>query len=211
MESFYGARNKIDRSEFRQFVKHSIEKSSWLHAIEWMPKVTEANKTQIIRDAKKDGIKNFKITTISNESSKKFQFPILYSESKDGHPHNFGLDILSNPEISSQLIEAISTGKMVATAVKDIQENNKTLRTFSIYRPIYNSQTLDSDEQREKNISGFISGIYVIDTVISQYAEELKEKGIEVNVFDHTLTFDDTHEIYKSYEGTPEFLLNTSI
>ena len=117
-----------------------------------MPKVTEANKTQIIRDAKRDGIKNFKITTNDNRSSAKFQFPILYSESKDGHPHNFGLDILSNPEISSQLIEAISTGKMLATAVKDIQENDKTLRTFSIYRPIYNSQPLDSDEQREKNI-----------------------------------------------------------
>ncbi len=211
LESFYGASNNVDRSEFRQFVKHSIEKSSWLHAIEWMPKVTKANRAQIIKNAKKDGIKDFKITTTNNKPAAKFQFPIVYSESKDGPPHNFGLDIMSNSEISSQLLEAISTGKMIATEVKDIQENDKTLRTFSIYRPIYSNQPLDSNEQREKNIIGFISGRYVIDTVISQYAEELKEKGIEINVFDHTLTLDNTNEIYKSYKGSPEFLLNTAI
>lgn len=210
LESFYIASRKVNRSEFRQFVKHSIEKSSWLHAIEWMPKVTTANRDQIIKNAKKDGIKDFKIITTNNPASD-IQFPILFSESKSGHPHNFGFDIMSNPEISSSLLEAISTGKMVSTEIKDIQENGKTLRIFSIYRPIYSKQILDSNKQREKNILGFISGTYVINTVISQYAEKLKEKGIEINVFDHTLTLSDINEIYKSYEGSPEFLLNTAI
>lgn len=211
LQGLYAASDNVNRSEFKQFVKYSIEKSSWLHTLKWMPKVTKANKKQLIKDAKKDGLKDFKITTFDNKPASDIQFPIVYSESKVKHTDNFGLDILSDPKLHSLLLKSITSGEMIATEVKDIEENGKTLRVFSIYKPIYSKQNLDSDEQREKNIIGFISGTYVIDTVISQYAKELKEEGIEINVFDHTLTLDDTNEIYKSYTGSPKFLLNTAI
>ncbi len=212
IDSFFNASSNVTRKEFKKFLQNSIEESSWLYSIKWIPKVTNSNVHTIISDAKKDGFKGFKIKSEGNSDEKIGKFPILYSESKNHSSDNLGIDIMSNPDLRPDLLKSISTGKMVATKVIDINENNELLRIFTIYRPIYKKyQSLDTEEKRKQNIIGFISGTYVINTIIAQYAQELREKGIELNVFDHTHNFADTNLIYSSYEGSPEFLLETAI
>jgi len=212
IDAFYKASRSVSRLEFNDFIKGSIENSSWLCSIKWMPKTTEANKNKIINSAKKDGFKGFKITTENNAAPSAIQFPVLYSASKHKFHDTLGVDIMSNSSLKPRLLNSISTGKMVVTKVINAQKNNEQFKKFTIYRPIYTSnKTLDTNEQREKNILGFISGTYIINKVVDQYAKDLKEKGIELTIVDNSENSSDKELIYKSYTDLPKSLLETSI
>ena len=212
IDNFYKASKHVDRHEFSDFIKESIDKSSWLHSIKWIPKTTDANKSKIINSAKKDGFVNFKIRTQNNDAISENQFPVLYSTSKDKLHDNLGMDIMSNSNLKPRLLNSISTGEMVVTRVTNSLKNNKQLKLFTIYRPLYiNNKIINTNEQREKNILGFVSGTYVINTVIDQYSKELKAKGIELTISDNNENPTDKDLIYKSYTESPKFLLDTSI
>jgi PAS domain S-box-containing protein len=206
LESFFVSSENVNRSEFNKFIEYSAQKSSWLYEIDWLQKVTDKNRQAVIESAQKDGIADYTIKTINNKLNEDIQFPVLYSKSRYDNSKILGIDMMSDPEIAPFLKNAISQKSMVATGIKDIHENGQLLRVFSVYKPIY------EEVSNKQNLLGFISGTYVITTVIDQYANKLKEKGIEIEVFDQTLDVDDnTKLIYRSYDGNSKFLLKTAI
>jgi len=83
---------------------------------------------------------------------------------------------------------------------------------FTILDPVYNNKakTLTSEE-REKNIKGFIVGKYKLKGIIENFSEELRLKGIEISILDHTSSTTDENIIYKSFDKAPGFLLSASI
>jgi PAS domain S-box-containing protein len=212
IKSFYSASNAVSREEFNIFLKNYIKETDSVYSISWLPKVDNQNRDQIIKEAKEDGLIGFQIKTLNDAPAAEIQFPILYSESTNKERAKLGFDAISTPDLSELFIDSIASGNMFTTPIQEISEGDKLLRVFTIYKPIYfNNTPIDTPLNRKKNIAGFIAGTYQVNTVMSQYAKELNEKGIEINIFDHTNTFSDTNLIYRSFEGSPEFLLKTAI
>jgi PAS domain S-box-containing protein len=212
IDSFYGASNTVSRDEFNIFLKNYLTETNSVYTINWLPKINNQNRDKIIKETKEDGLTGFKIKTLNDTPALKMQFPILYSESANNERKNLGFDKMSDPELSEFLLDSISSGDMFTTPIHEIREEDELLRMFTIYKPIYyNDKPIDTVSNRKKNIAGFISGTYKVNTLMSYYSKELKEKGIEINIFDHTNNFSDTNLIYRSYEGSPEFLLETAI
>ena len=81
---------------------------------------------------------------------------------------------------------------------------------FTILDPVYNnkSKTLTAAE-REKNIKGFVVGKYKLKGIIENFSEDLKLKGIEITILDHTSSpTGEENIIYKSFNKAPGFLLS---
>ena len=76
--------------------------------------------------------------------------------------------------------------------------DHKSEKVFTIFKPVYKNETkTDTVHDRQKNIIGFVSGTFKTAILFKHFVEELKSKGIELSIFDHTEALDDINIIHK--------------
>ena len=221
IRSFYKASKFIDRNEFGQFVDIIINNSDIIYAIEWAPYVPKHKVQSVINLATKDGIKDFQIYDYNEHNilkksnyQKNAYYPILYSEPAHKNKHRLGLNILSNSKKIIDLNNSINNTGIFSSDIFEITENNTTIKLLTLYQPIYKRGTINTTiEQRRKNIAGFISTTYKVDTLIAHLEEELSSQGIKLTIYDHKMNQQDSvgNFVYKSPASDDvEFLLTTS-
>ncbi len=212
VNNFFNASNFVDRLEFREFVKGFVDNSS-TNSLQWVSRVNQSDMLSLIESTKKDGIENFAIRSDENVKNlkqlpSKIYYPVLYSEPYKTTMQDIGFDMASDDRYKATLEIAAKTGKIVMAQIY-IRDHNNIV--FTVFSPVYdNKAKIVSTEDREKNISGFIVGTYKLDKIIKNFSDELKLKGIDVTIFDHTSFMTNEAVIYKSFEKSPEFLLVAS-
>ncbi len=215
VKNFFNASEFINRSEFGEFVKHFIN-NPYIHYVRWAPKINEDEVLLLLELTKKEGIENFSIRSSKNSKDpkhipKKIYYPVLYSEPYNGATNKLGLDISSIDKYKVALKTAAQSGKIVIARIHNNTQQDQDNVMFTILDPVYNNKTkILTAEQREKNIKGFIVGKYKLKGIIENFSEELKLKGIEITILDHTSSRTDENIIYKSFKKASGFLLSAS-
>jgi PAS domain S-box-containing protein len=216
VKNFFNASEFVSKSEFREFVKYFVN-NPYIHYVRWVPKVNEDEVLSLLEFTKKDGIENFsiKIDKDSKDAkhiSKKIYYPVLYSEPyNDATIAKLGLDISSIDKYKVALKTAAQSGKIVIAPIHNNVQQDQDNIMFTMFTPVYNNEyKILTAVEREKNIKGFIVGKYKLKGVIENFSKELKLKGIEITILDHTSSTTDENVIYKSFTKTPEFLLFAS-
>ncbi len=222
LKSFYKASNFIDRNEFGQFVEEIINNSDIIYAIEWVPYIEKHKLHSLLNLTIKDGIKNFQIYDYnenhvlkkSNYKSDSY-FPILYSEPANKNKHRLGLNVLSDAKRRIDLDNSINNTGIYSSDIFEVTENDIAIKLFTIYQPIYKRGSINNTiDQRRKNIAGFVSTTYKVNSLIGHLEENLSAQGIKITVLDHKVNQSnaDGSFVYKSPgEDNEEFLLTTSI
>ena len=201
LKHFYEASKFVDRNEFAQFIKEDIKNSDLIYAIEWLPyKLKEKLQTNPVQKSMHtDGT----------------GYNILYSEPSNKNKHRLGMDILINPKNIDSLHNSISTGAIYSSGIFEITDNNKTLKLITLYQPIYQNNVITKTlSQHRKNITGFVSATYKINTLIDRIEKTLRQQGIKIAVIDNDLYSTETNGdiIYTSPDSNKSiFLLNASI
>ncbi len=214
VKRFFNASEFVDRSEFREFVKDFID-DSVTRSIQWIPKVNENDLSLLIESTKKDGIENFAIR--SDRTSKdlghttnKIYYPVLYSEPYEKTAKELGRNVSFVDRYKTALNMAAKSGKIAVSEIDIVKDSDNS--TFTVFNPVYDHKAkIVTDEDRKKNIRGFIAGTYELNELIKNLSKELKSRGIEITIVDHAANTTDIKIIYKSFEKPPEFLLETSI
>ena len=165
VKNLFNASNFVDRLEFREFVKYFVNDTS-VHYIRWVPKVNENDVLPLLELTKKDGIENFSIRLGKDSKDlepipNKVYYPVLYSEPYNAATSKLGLDISSINKYKTSLKNAAQSGKIVIGQVHNNEQKNQDNVMFTVFNPVYNNKAkIVTEEDREKNIRGFIVGKY---------------------------------------------------
>ncbi|MBF0380740.1 MAG: CHASE domain-containing protein [Magnetococcales bacterium] len=226
--SLYGIRGlflastNVDRQEFKTFVTPFLSNLPGVQALEWIPKVTNAQRLKFETDTQKEGFNSFQITQRQSQGSmvraKKRQeyFPVHYLEPFQKNRAAFGFDLASSATRLETLEKSRDLGLLHATERITLVQEKGTQQGFLAFLPIYKGST-DSVEKRRQQLFGFALGVFRLGDIFEAAMEKVsrKELGIDIKLFDKSVTKDkqflNHHKLQGDYELDNNFIFQKTI
>ncbi len=193
LQAFYEGSHNVERNEFRTFVKHTLSHVPSIQALEWIPRLPDSRRLEYEDKARKDGFPDFRITErdingkLVKASRREEYFPVYFVEPYKGNESALGFDLASNALLLNALNQSRGNGKIVATnRIKLVQENGPHYG-FLLFLPIFDQvESADTAGLRQKNLKGFVLGVFRIDAIVEAAFQYLETKGIDVYLFNRS-------------------------
>ncbi len=182
LAALFNASDFVSRDGFHKYCGHLLEYPSIFKGLTWVPRVADASRQQWEARAKREGLKDFRISEqdasgkLITAGKRAEYFPVYYRESTTEDQRSpLGYDLNSNPERRAGLERACDTGRAAVTnPVSLVTETGKQVG-FLVYIPLYRGRAVPfALEDRRKELSGLVLGAYRVgafmDAALQNYA-----------------------------------------
>ncbi|RTE66954.1 EAL domain-containing protein [Amphritea opalescens] len=198
LQSLFLSSSHINREDFSNFTVHILQRYPELQALEWTPRIANANRQNYERS------KNFSGRIVEKDDSgalviageRDFYYPISYVEPFDGNKRALGFDVASNPIALVAVEKARELGMPVATApFRLIQESGAQ---WGVVEYLHISHAGIDGVSEE----GVVATVYRISDFIGAVLQERADQStqMELELFDIT---DGSLQIYPTGESSP--------
>ena len=196
IRSFFSASagsSRPSREQFREFVASALDRQPELRALEWVPRVRDAERAEFEIAAQHDGVSNFQFTQQNeqNELSRAPQrpeyFPVFYVEPLGSNLRAAGYDLATSPHRLPALERARDTASLVSTPpVVLAQETGEDPFGILVVLPIYlgGATPPASLEDRRDRLTGYTLAVFRISDLVDQCLAPLAAAGVEVTLRD---------------------------
>jgi CHASE1-domain containing sensor protein len=191
LRSFFHASENVTRREFRIFIEPMLAVHHEIQALEWIPRVTESQRSVFVESARKNGLTNFQLTERNKQGRmvralrREEYFPVYFIEPRKGNEKAIGFDLGSNTARLDALNRSRDTGRMIATGrITLVQETEKEFG-FLVFSPVYENKMVPGSKQSKREmLIGFIVGVFRIGDMIKEALEHIEMYDFEIHVFD---------------------------
>ncbi|MEE9129323.1 MAG: CHASE domain-containing protein [Phycisphaerales bacterium] len=190
VERFFAGSHKVERDEFRVFVEPYTSQHPGLQALEWIPRVPDAERAAYEEAAKKE-FPDFQITEQGAQGRmipakrRPEYFPVYYVEPYAGNESALGFDLGSDPTRLEALTRARDTGHVSATAAITLVQEIADQSGMLVFLPVYrNGAPTDSIQDRRENLEGFALAVFRITDLMETALDYLEPQGIDVHLYD---------------------------
>ncbi len=195
LAAFFNASEKVERQEFRKFSESLVSHHPGLHALEWIPRVLDAEREEYEESARKDGFSDYHITEREEQGlmipaqKREEYFPVYYIEPLADNELALGYDLGSDPDRLETLQLSRDTGKVTATSrITLVQEKEKQF-AFLVSLPVYKSDLpVDSVATRRKALIGFVLGVFRVGDLLEDAMSILSPQGLDLYIYDENET-----------------------
>jgi PAS domain S-box-containing protein len=180
----------VTRCEFSGFVAPVLRQSAPFQAIEWIPRVTAAQRDSLENAARQDGLAEFRITerdTAGNlvaAGERDAYYPVYYLEPMSGNQAALGFDLASHPARQAALEAARRQNHPVASAPVRLVQETRDDRGLLVFHPVFRTGPPD----REPELAGFTIGVFRIGDLATTALENLAAAGLSTTLRDITGT-----------------------
>ena len=188
---FYAGSEKVERAEFHEFARPIPKHLSCLKALEWVPRVKDADRAAYEEAVRQEGFPAFQITERDPDSRtvraarRAEYFPVDFIEPAEGNELARGFDLASNAVRREAMEQARDTGAMRGTAPIRLVQETGNQAGFLVLLPVYrNGTSPESVEDRQANLEGFVLGVFRIGDLVERALAPLAPKGIDVALYD---------------------------
>ncbi len=195
LSSCYMSSVEVTRDEFRQFVQFPLRQHPDILGLSWNPRITADQRDDFERTIREQGQADFQITEQDEQGrstaapSRPHYYPVLYMEPYEMHRAAIGFNVLSEPTRRLAMEQAADTGEPTATSPLRLVQDASQPGTL-IFMPIYaKNATLDTREDRRRNIAGYVVGAFRFDSLIDQALRGVDRMGVGLSVYDETEEF----------------------
>jgi len=184
------ARGDISREEFHRFVQQALDRQPELQALEWIPRVPAAEKTEYERQAMADGLNDFHVTQIDpvgnlvRAEPRGEYFPVYYVEPLQGNAAALGLDLASQPQRREALVQATDNGSPVATAPIRLAQGPNNQAGLLVLLPVFAHLAPADVAERRRALAGFAVAVFRVNDLVRSEFDGLREKHIDACLFD---------------------------
>ncbi len=188
---FFNASVFVDRSEFQTYTSRFFEKKHSIQALEWIPRVLEADRHQHTTLARLDGLPNYNIFDIGEDGrakpavKAKEYYPVYYVEPYSSNEKAIGLNLNSNTRRRQALEYSRDNNIMVATERITLIQETAHQYGILIFYPIYNSLDLKTVENKREAILGFVLAVFRIGDIFRS-AFEVSDSEMHAVLLDVT-------------------------
>jgi len=189
----YSASEHVNRHEFKQFSQLYMLEHIDIQALEWIPKVKHSERADFIRRAQQ-WLPEFQFTEINSKGElqkaaiRKEYFPVYFIEPLKGNEKAVGLDLMSQETRRSALKKAADTGAMIATKPVKLVQDGAMKNGLLVMKAVYKvNQPLHTVEQRRKNLSGYVLGVFNISKLVAVSLKHLQVAGMHIHFQDEAM------------------------
>lgn len=188
----------LGRREFRKFVGPTLERHAYIDLLEWVPRVSGADRDDFIAMARRS-FRPYRITerdadgSLVDAEERDEHFPVLYVQPYQQHKDRLGYDLASEAPMLRELEVAGDTGTMhVSSPVRlEHEHTGDGAWGFVVSAPVYSrpsiTGTLDDSEIEETQpgeLRGFAIGIFRIGELVERALENLTPAGITIHLYE---------------------------
>jgi PAS domain S-box-containing protein len=193
---FYGASERVERQEFKFFIKDFLVNYPSIYAFNWTARISAKERQAFEQGVRAEGYSSFKV--LEQETPGKMveagmrqeYFPITYVEAQQTPSKVLGYDLASEPMRRSALDKARDTGTVTTTGCVQIITIDRS--GFLAFQPVYRKGTsTDSLQARRQNFLGVTTSVVLITDLVKTALQRLELENIDFYLMDDSATAKD--------------------
>jgi signal transduction histidine kinase/ActR/RegA family two-component response regulator/sensor domain CHASE-containing protein len=191
MAAFHNSTAEMKRQDFNGFVQPLLKSNIAIQALEWIPRVTLAQRPVYEQAARLDGYEQFSITQRKTQGQmvgaeeREEYYPVYYVEPYQGNEIALGFDLASSPIRKQALESSRDSGQMTASARITLVQERGTQCGFLIYLPVYLKDSSGVGRQdRRSHLKGFMLGVFRIGDLVEKAVSYLDPQGVDILIDD---------------------------
>ncbi len=196
LNGLFKASDVVTRLEFKQFVEPLIQHYPSIQALEWIPRVLDAERA-MHEDFGRQELANYQITEktaqgqVERAKQRLEYYPVYFIEPLTGNEKALGYDLASQSTRLAALTLARDNNRLTATSPVSLVQEREEQFGFLAFSPVYiKGQPVETTTARRENIAGFTLGVFRIGDIIKESLKLLDISGIDISVFDHDVSVD---------------------
>jgi CHASE1-domain containing sensor protein len=195
--AFHAATDHFDRQAYRTFVPPQLARRPAISSLEWIPRVSQAQREAYEAAARKDQFADFDFAgfqfterfqqgVMVRASERAEYYPVYYQEPIVEGGIALGFDLGSNPARLKALLQARDTSRMAATArVILVEETQEERYSTLVFRPVYQvGAAIATLQERRHNLVGFALVVLRIGVVVAEALSQMTPQGITLTIYD---------------------------
>lgn len=189
-QAVHGANRNLTRKEFREFISPYLGTSPAIRALEWIPRVSAAERPELERRIRSGTFSNFRIIERSESGEmvpakpREEYYPVLFLEPLAGNEKALGYDLASETTRRNALHLARDTGKTIASGrIRLVQDTHQQFGVL-IFAPVYRDTVATSTrQQRRNNLRGFALGVLQVGGLVEQSIAEFAHQKQDYAIY----------------------------
>jgi len=192
LASFMTASRGVEQDEFRRFVRNLLQRHPEFHALQWLPRVTQAQRSDferaLTRQRPGSGITERDADgRLVAAGERPVYYPIRYVAPHDGNQAALGFDALSQASIRPGMEWSRDHGEMVISEQITLVQSGGRVRAVALYRPVYRRDVpLATVEQRRAAHLGYAVGILRVGAILDGALKGYQPTGLDVLIVDRS-------------------------
>ena len=173
--NYFDAAPTIDRSAFHRLTQTILVQGSALQALEWIPKVPDAERARFVQAARAQGFAGFDFTrrmqqgVMAPVEARSVYFPVYYVEPLQGNEKAFGFDLSTDAVRAATLAQSTDAAQMQATSRITLVQEQGDQYGFLAFRPVYQGGVVPTgSEARAANLRGFVLGVFRVADIVER-------------------------------------------
>lgn len=169
LASFHAASDDVRREEFSIFAGSTLGNASGIQALEWVPRVADAEREAYEAAARADGYPGFGFTERTGRgelivAARRAEYlPVFFLEPFQGNEIALGFDLASDGARAEAMATARDSGRMVATERVRLVQAAVDEFGFLVFLPVYRSgRSHQTVADRRENLHGYYLAVFRI-------------------------------------------------
>ncbi len=191
LRGLYDASDFVSRDEFARIARNVLIRHNTLQALEWVPRVPEAERFKWEGAARKL-FPDFQFTALAAQGAlqqsvqkKDFFFPVYYLEPLAGNEAALGFDLSSDPMRNQALERARDTGDIVATRGVQLVQFGEKEKGILFLVPTFRDLPTTRDGRREK-LYGYVLGVFRVSRLFDHALSRTAAIDLHLRLIDVT-------------------------
>ena len=171
--AYYDAASNIDRATFQRLTRPLLGQVSPIQALEWIPRVADAQRMRFIRSAQREGYTDFDFVRRSQrgamvpEGRRSEYFPVYFLDPLRGNERALGFDLASDPVRRAALERSAASRRMLATGRITLVQGNPDQYGFLVFRPVFRAGAGPlAGSLHPAGLTGFVLAVFRIGDII---------------------------------------------
>jgi CHASE1-domain containing sensor protein len=174
------ASDHVTRQEFARFARGVLERHPGMLALEWRPRVIDAQRPAVEAAARRDGVKDFLFREndrVTPRDRTPEYFPLLYVEPADENASKLGVDIAPDSPIRETAAAALKSGAPAASGAIPLVLGTGKMGIV-VMVPVRAPGAAEP--------KGLIEGVFVIGDMTGDLLGGVDRRNLSVRVYDDT-------------------------
>lgn len=171
----------VTRTEFRRFVQSALARLPELQALEWVPRVSLADRPAFEAAAAAEGVEGFHFKEINLAGGiapareRAEYYPVFYAEPAQANAPVLGLDLAADPQRREALERSARTDLPTATSPLKLAQLSGELLGFLVVMPI---------RAADQSTSGFGLAVFQVGNLVDEIFSPLVWRGLSIEIRD---------------------------
>lgn len=192
IRDLWGASAHVTRRDFQHFAAAQRSRQSGIQALEWIPRVSAAERPAFERAARQSGMADFRFTEVGPDGHLKAAgpraeyYPVYYVEPFVGNERALGFAPVM-PARDAAIEQAWRTGTAVATGRIRLVQESGSQNGLAIFVPVFRSEVVPATPQaRQRDLLGLVEGVFRLDDMVAAAMGGLDLSGLSLTLTDES-------------------------